>query len=211
MWTSGASSGGPRQAGHWLCGALPVPALPDPPLPPATGTSPSSFSSAAAVWTAISRHRETRQTPTSLILLAKCAHRARRLFIQREVRARRASRRRRCDYRKHAPGIFFGGFTTGLDIFGIAISQADGTALKALSQPTATWTDVMIDVPNPTAGRVSAFTLYGLSAELDTKPDIGAPGGFVRSTIPLEMGGYGTNSGTSMASPHVTRRGRAAA
>ena len=62
----------------------------------------------------------------------------------------------------------------------------------------------MIDVPNPTAGRVSAFTLYGLNAELETKPDIGAPGGFVRSTIPLEMGGYGTNSGTSMASPHVT-------
>ena len=35
------------------------------------------------------------------------------------------------------------------------------------------------------------------------KPDIGAPGGFIRSTYPLENGGYATISGTSMASPHV--------
>ncbi len=103
----------------------------------------------------------------------------------------------------NTPGIFFGGFTVGLDIFGIAISQADGVTLKALSQPTATWTDEMIDVPNPTAGRASSFTSFGLTAELETKPDIGAPGGFIRSTVPLEMGAYGTISGTSMASPHV--------
>jgi hypothetical protein len=103
----------------------------------------------------------------------------------------------------NAPGIFFGGFTVGLDIFGIAISQADGTALKALSMPTATWTDQTTDVINPTAGRASSFTSFGLTAELETKPDIGAPGGFIRSTIPLEMGAYATISGTSMASPHV--------
>ena len=30
-----------------------------------------------------------------------------------------------------------------------------------------------------------------------------APGGSVRSTLPLELGGHGTLSGTSMASPHV--------
>jgi minor extracellular serine protease Vpr len=38
---------------------------------------------------------------------------------------------------------------------------------------------------------------------LSLKPDIGAPGGAIRSTIPLKQGGYGPNSGTSMASPHV--------
>ncbi len=103
----------------------------------------------------------------------------------------------------NAPGIFFGGFTTGLNIFGIAISQADGTALKVTPPPTATWTDEMIDVANPTAGRASSFSSYGLTAELDFKPDIGAPGGFIRSTVPLEMGAYETISGTSMASPHV--------
>src|SRR5574342_535760 len=37
------------------------------------------------------------------------------------------------------------------------------------------------------------------------QPDIGAPGGLIRSTYPLELpgGGYATISGTSMSSPHV--------
>ena len=38
---------------------------------------------------------------------------------------------------------------------------------------------------------------------LELKPDIGAPGGLIRSTYPLEASGYATISGTSMASPHV--------
>ena len=42
-----------------------------------------------------------------------------------------------------------------------------------------------------------------MDAELGLKPDIGAPGGLIRSTYPLEQGGYATISGTSMASPHV--------
>ena len=37
----------------------------------------------------------------------------------------------------------------------------------------------------------------------ELKPDIGAPGGLIYSTYPLERGGYATISGTSMASPHV--------
>ena len=42
-----------------------------------------------------------------------------------------------------------------------------------------------------------------MTAELKLKPDIGAPGGLIRSTYPLEKGGYAIVSGTSMASPHV--------
>jgi subtilisin family serine protease len=104
----------------------------------------------------------------------------------------------------NAPGIFFGGFTVGIgNVFGIGITQADGAALRALNGPTATWTDDTIAVANPTAGRASSFTSYGLNAELELKPDIAAPGGFVLSTVPLEMGAYNTLSGTSMASPHV--------
>jgi subtilisin family serine protease len=103
----------------------------------------------------------------------------------------------------NAPGIFFGGFTVGRGVFGIAVSQADGAALKAPAGQTATWTDDRVDVANPTAGRASSFTSFGLTAELELKPDIGAPGGFIRSTVPLEMGAYDTISGTSMASPHV--------
>ena len=42
-----------------------------------------------------------------------------------------------------------------------------------------------------------------MTVDLILKPDIGAPGGLIRSTYPLEQGSYATISGTSMASPHV--------
>ena len=56
---------------------------------------------------------------------------------------------------------------------------------------------------NPTGGLISSFSSYGMTADLQLKPDIGAPGGLIRSTFPLEQGSYATISGTSMASPHV--------
>lgn len=57
--------------------------------------------------------------------------------------------------------------------------------------------------PNPTGGLISEFSAYGMSPDLQLKPDIGAPGGAIYSTYPLEGGGYATISGTSMSSPHV--------
>jgi minor extracellular serine protease Vpr len=68
---------------------------------------------------------------------------------------------------------------------------------------TLTWTDRVATEPNPTANLISSFSSYGPAADLSFKPDIGAPGGIIRSTLPLEQGGYGPLSGTSMASPHV--------
>jgi subtilisin family serine protease len=101
------------------------------------------------------------------------------------------------------PGIFFGGSVVSRGIFGIGVSQADGDAIRTATAPTATWTDDTIDVTNPTGGLASPFSSYGLTAELALKPNIAAPGGLIRSTFPLELGGYATISGTSMASPHV--------
>ncbi|MGH8078779.1 MAG: S8 family serine peptidase, partial [Lysobacter sp.] len=57
--------------------------------------------------------------------------------------------------------------------------------------------------PNPTGGLISSFSSYGMSPDLQLKPDIGAPGGAIYSTYPLERGGHATISGTSMSSPHV--------
>ncbi len=66
-----------------------------------------------------------------------------------------------------------------------------------------TWTGSVDKFPNAAGGLISAFSAYGMSPDLDFKPDIGAPGGAIYSTYPLENGGYATISGTSMASPHV--------
>jgi hypothetical protein len=66
-----------------------------------------------------------------------------------------------------------------------------------------TWTDQLTSTPNPTGGLISGFSSFGLAADLSLKPDIGAPGGSIYSTVPIELGSYGQNSGTSMSSPHV--------
>jgi subtilisin family serine protease len=88
----------------------------------------------------------------------------------------------------------------------VAISNTEGALIndRLASGPVdMTWTDDQGTFTNPTGGLISSFSSYGLAAELDLKPDIGAPGGLIRSTYPLENGGYATISGTSMSSPHV--------
>jgi len=55
---------------------------------------------------------------------------------------------------------------------------------------------------NPEAGKMSSFTSWGLTPNLDFKPEITAPGGQIYST--LENNQYGMKSGTSMAAPHVS-------
>ena len=72
-------------------------------------------------------------------------------------------------------------------------SSLDRHALAALERRGA----LAIDVT------VSSFSSYGMSPDLDLKPDIGAPGGLINSTYPMAKGGYATVSGTSMSAPHV--------
>lgn len=58
--------------------------------------------------------------------------------------------------------------------------------------------------PNPQfGGLASIFALWGSTFELTMKPQFGAPGGGIMSTLPGSMGGYGVYSGTSMATPAV--------
>ncbi len=88
----------------------------------------------------------------------------------------------------------------------VAISDTEGVLIDgriAAGPTTMTWTDDQGSFTNPTGGLISSFSSFGLEAELGLKPDIGAPGGLIRSTYPLEEGAYATISGTSMASPHV--------
>ncbi|WP_193104890.1 S8 family serine peptidase [Brachybacterium sp. FME24] len=88
----------------------------------------------------------------------------------------------------------------------VMIGQADGAALQealAAGEVTWTWQQGTTVVENATGGLVSDFSSYGLTAELALKPDVAAPGGSIWSTVPLEQGGHGSKSGTSMAAPHV--------
>jgi minor extracellular serine protease Vpr len=110
----------------------------------------------------------------------------------------------------NAPGVFNGtlGEPLGNDIPVVGISMEAGLAIRTeLSNSEdpveMTWTDQQEIFPNPTGGLISSFSSYGLSPDLALKPDIGAPGGSIYSTYPLESGGYATLGGTSMSSPHV--------
>ncbi|HEV8345027.1 MAG TPA: S8 family serine peptidase [Vicinamibacterales bacterium] len=88
----------------------------------------------------------------------------------------------------------------------VAVTAARGALIDgrlASGAVILTWTNQLASEPNATANLISGFSSYGAAPDLSFKPDIGAPGGLVRSTLPLEQGGYGVLSGTSMASPHV--------
>lgn len=88
----------------------------------------------------------------------------------------------------------------------VMINQANGALVDgkiAAGATTLTWGTASASTLLSTGGLISSFSSYGLAPDLTVKPDIGAPGGAIFSTIPLELGAYGSNSGTSMASPHV--------
>ncbi|ARI76232.1 S8 family serine peptidase [Halobacillus mangrovi] len=59
-----------------------------------------------------------------------------------------------------------------------------------------------IKAKNPESGKMSNFTSWGVTPNLDFKPEITAPGGNILST--LQDNEYGMMSGTSMAAPHVS-------
>jgi len=96
--------------------------------------------------------------------------------------------------------------TPAITIPVVAVTAADGVELNnriAAGTTNITWTDQYGAAPSSTAGLVSTFSSYGLDAELNLKPDLGAPGGNILSTYPRALGSYAVLSGTSMASPHT--------
>jgi minor extracellular serine protease Vpr len=105
----------------------------------------------------------------------------------------------------NAGGIDGSPTVTGVPIPAIYVSQADGELIDArlAAGPVSMKWGQSTDVPLPSAGLLSVFSSDGLAADLSLKPDIAAPGGFIRSTWPREKGGYAVLSGTSMSTPHV--------
>ncbi|MBI5720232.1 MAG: S8 family serine peptidase [Burkholderiales bacterium] len=96
--------------------------------------------------------------------------------------------------------------TPAITIPVVGITQAQGATLDAAiagGPTTLSWTTDVVSFPFGTGGLISGFSSFGLAADLSFKPDVGAPGGGIFSSYPLELGGGATLSGTSMSSPHV--------
>ncbi|UYZ24497.1 S-layer homology domain-containing protein [Mesobacillus jeotgali] len=83
--------------------------------------------------------------------------------------------------------------------------KTDGEKMKALldagTPVTLEFKGDTAKASNPSANKMSDFTSWGLTPNLDFKPEITAPGGQILSTFQDDK--YGMMSGTSMAAPHV--------
>lgn len=87
----------------------------------------------------------------------------------------------------------------------VFIGNTDGNKLLALigeGKNTVEFKGEKVLIENANSGKMSDFTSWGPTPNLDFKPEITAPGGQIYST--LQNNKYGLMSGTSMAAPHVS-------
>ncbi|MDX8363793.1 S8 family serine peptidase [Cytobacillus sp. IB215665] len=105
----------------------------------------------------------------------------------------------------HSPGYVSMTSDPEVMIPQLFILQEHGEILKGLldegQDVSLTFTGETLTSVNPQAGELAESSSWGVTPNLDFKPEITAPGVSILST--LQNDGYGLMTGTSMASPHV--------
>ncbi|KAL0956650.1 hypothetical protein HGRIS_002782 [Hohenbuehelia grisea] len=99
--------------------------------------------------------------------------------------------------------IDVGQFTATLIQAQDGVDLANALAGGANITVTFPQTDASTNFPDPNGGLISSFTSYGPSNDFFFKPAVAAPGGNILSTLPVNLGVFGIESGTSMATPFV--------
>ncbi|KAJ1658844.1 hypothetical protein IWQ61_001993 [Dispira simplex] len=110
-------------------------------------------------------------------------------------------------YNDYVPLIAFNTMPRGL-IPTVAIGKDDGVAWAARLQANETISisadvDKLWHIFGPNFPIPSNFSSWGPGPSLEAKPAIAAPGEYIFSTFPKNMGGYAVLSGTSMAAPYI--------
>ncbi|MFJ9884738.1 S8 family serine peptidase [Streptomyces sp. NPDC091287] len=86
----------------------------------------------------------------------------------------------------------------------VSLSFNSARRLLAAENPTVTGGAYAgLDLDDAHAGLMDDGSSWGPGNELEFKPDVAAPGGYILSALPPSYGSYGVLSGTSMAAPHV--------
>lgn len=87
-------------------------------------------------------------------------------------------------------------------IFFAAAAANDGPSCSTITAPPAIYDASFVVGATDNSDRMASFSSRGpVSGATKIRPDASAPGVSIRSSIP--GGGYGSKSGTSMATPHV--------
>ncbi|MFK7602675.1 S8 family serine peptidase [Deinococcus sp. SM5_A1] len=94
-----------------------------------------------------------------------------------------------------------------IDIPVVSVLAADGARIDAdiAAGVRLTFNAEPRTFDNPGGSTLSTFSAFGASPDLEPRPDLAAPGGWVRTTTPLKTGsgGYAVLSGSGLAAPQV--------